>query len=124
MIEGELNQRIILTIIGSKAQNDMRKYSENEMRTHLKYTPDRLEKTLPTEFLVGCQRPTRGNGYPQSLTGEKTVAFSTQLQNLTKKGFIDLNGKEQEVDVIICTTGLDTSYRPRFPLIVNGIDLR
>jgi cation diffusion facilitator CzcD-associated flavoprotein CzcO len=124
MIEGELNKRFSFIINGSKAQSDARKYSENEMKNHLKNRPDLLEKIMPTEFFVGCRRPTPGNGYLQSLAGEKTVAFNAQLQKLTEKGFIDPDGNEQEVDVIICATGFDTSYKPRFPLIVNGVDLR
>src|SRR6185437_15709504 len=104
--------------------SDARKYSENEMKAHLKDRPDLLKKIMPTEFFVGCRRPTPGNGYLQSLAGTKTVAFDTQLQKLTEKGFIDPDGNEQEVDVIICATGFDTSYKPRFPLIVNGVDLR
>jgi cation diffusion facilitator CzcD-associated flavoprotein CzcO len=122
MIEAELNQRFSFIINGSSAQKAAREFSENEMRTQLSDRPDLLEKIMPTDFFVGCRRPTPGNGYLESLTGEKTVAFTEQLQRITEKGFIDPDGNEQEVDVIICATGFDTSYKPRFPLIVNGVD--
>ncbi|KIW94844.1 uncharacterized protein Z519_04822 [Cladophialophora bantiana CBS 173.52] len=121
MIEGELNQRFGFIINGSEAQNAAREYSENEMRTLLKDRPDLLEKIMPTDFFVGCRRPTPGNGYLEALTGEKTTAYASQIQKITEKGFIDPDGQEQEVDVVICATGFDTSYKPRFPLSVNGV---
>ena len=123
MIEDELNQRFSFIINGSQAQKDARAFSENEMRTLLKDQPDLLDKIMPTDFDVGCRRPTPGNGYLEALTGPKTTAYTEQLQKITKKGFIDPDGNEQEVDVIICATGFDTSYSPKYPLFVNGVDM-
>ena len=37
-----------------------------------------------------------------------------------ERGCLSANGKEYPLDVLICATGFDTSYKPRFPLI--GID--
>jgi len=122
MIEGELNQRFSFIVNGSKAQKEARDFSENEMRTLLRDRPDLLEKIMPTDFFVGCRRPTPGNGYLEALTGPKTTPYTSQLQQITEQGFIDPDGNEHEVDVIICATGFDTSYKPRFPLIVNGVD--
>jgi len=42
------------------------------------------------------------------------------MKKITEKGFIDHEGVEHEVDVIICATGFDTSWRPRFPIVANG----
>ena len=80
--------------------------------------------------------------------------FTKQMQCVTEKGFVDHNGVEHEgksssrfsyiqmisnecihphltsvanpdvVDVIICATGFDTSWVPRFPIIANGINLQ
>ncbi|KAK5443483.1 hypothetical protein LTS15_010628 [Exophiala xenobiotica] len=122
MIEGELNQRFSFIINGSGAQKAAREFSESEMTAKLQRRPELLEKIMPDDFYVGCRRPTPGNGYLECLTGDKTVPYTTQLQRLTEKGFIDPEGNEQEVDVIICATGFDTSYKPRFPLIVNGVN--
>ena len=122
-IEDELNQRFSFIINGSQAQKDARVFSENEMRTLLKDRTDLLDKIMPTDFDVGCRRPTPGNGYLEALTGPKTTAYTEQLQKITEKGFIDPDGNEREVDVIICATGFDTSYSPKYPLFVNGIDM-
>lgn len=124
MIEGELNQRFQFIINGSKAQEDARVFSENEMKTLLGDHPDLLENIMPTDFFVGCRRPTPGNGYLEALAGEKVTCFPSQLQRITEKGIIDPDGNEQEVDVIICATGFDTTYKPRYPFLVNGEDMR
>ena len=124
MIESELNQRFRFIINGSRAQTEARDFSENEMKTLLSDHPHLLENIMPTDFFVGCRRPTPGNGYLETLSGSKTTAYTEQLGRITERGFIDPDGNEQEVDVIICATGFDTSYKPRMPFLVNGVDMR
>jgi len=124
MIEGELNQRFKLIINGSQAQRDAADFSVDEMKFKLKDKPELLDKVMPTDFFVGCRRPTPGNGYLETLSGSKTTAYTSQLQKITEKGFIDPDGTEHEVDVIICATGFDTSYKPRLPIIMDGKDMR
>lgn len=46
------------------------------------------------------------------------------LSQITENGFLDPEGVEIEIDVIICATGFDTSWVPRFPIIANGINLQ
>lgn len=120
MIEGELNQRFKFIINGSSAQKEAADFSVNEMKQKLGNKPELVEKIMPTNFFVGCRRPTPGNGYLEALSSSKTTAFTSQLQRITPKGFIDPDGVEQEVDVIICATGFDTSYKPSIPIIVDG----
>lgn len=46
------------------------------------------------------------------------------MREITPTGFIDNAGVEHPLDIIICATGFDTSYVPRFPVLANGKDLR
>lgn len=46
------------------------------------------------------------------------------MTHITENGFLDSDGVEQEVDVIICATGFDTSWVPRFPIVAGGINLQ
>jgi hypothetical protein len=55
--------------------------------------------------------------------GLKTTAYTEQIQRITKNGFIDPDGVEHHVDVIICATGFDTSYSLKYPVYVNGVDM-
>lgn len=76
-----------------------------------------VDKATPKDFNIGCRRPSPGNGYFEALVGEKTTIFTETIGSITPNSFKDLEGNEYEVDVIICTAGFDTSYRPQFPVI-------
>jgi len=48
----------------------------------------------------------------------------TGVERITEKGVVGQDGIERECDTIVCATGFDVSYRPRFPIIgQNGTDL-
>lgn len=53
-----------------------------------------------------------------------TVYQTSGLNRVTKKGIVDPDGNEQEVDVIILATGFNTSWVPRFPIVANGMNLQ
>lgn len=40
-----------------------------------------------------------------------------EIQRVTPKGCVTDNGEDHELDVLICATGFDTTFKPRFPLI-------
>jgi len=51
------------------------------------------------------------------------VHFST-VNEITEDSVIDTDGNEKKVDTIVCATGFDVSFRPRFPIIgQNGVEL-
>lgn len=40
-------------------------------------------------------------------------------------GCIDENGEKHKIDIVICATGFNTSYIPRFPIIgLNDLELK
>lgn len=90
------------------------------MTTKLKNNPHLVDRIVPKTFNVGCRRPTPGNGYLEALVADKTTVFTENIGSITPHGFTDQAGNEYECDVIICATGFDTSYRPRFPVIGLG----
>lgn len=102
-------------------QNPCKQYAYKEMSTKLADKPEIRDAMIPDNFNVACRRPTPGNGYLDALVGDKTTVFTRNIQTITERGVIDsATGQEHEVDVIICATGFDTSYRPRFP--ITGLD--
>lgn len=90
------------------------------MTTKLASNPALIEHMIPKNFNVACRRPTPGNGYLEALTGQKTTVYTEALAAITPRGFRNASGTEVEVDVIICATGFDTSFRPRFPVLGLG----
>ncbi|EGC46868.1 flavin-binding monooxygenase [Histoplasma capsulatum var. duboisii H88] len=120
MIEHELNVRFRFALRNSKESDEANAFSYKEMTTKLGDNEYLKEKIIPKDFNVGCRRPTPGNGYLEALVGEKTTCYTDTIGGITPKGFLTADGTEVEVDVIICATGFDTSFRPRFPII--GLD--
>lgn len=55
---------------------------------------------------------------------ENVNVHFTAVDEITEKGVIGNDGVQREVDTIVCATGFDVTYRPRFPVIgKNGVDL-
>lgn len=79
-----------------------------------------------TELLVLLTRAcSPGNGYLEAIIQDNVTVFHQGgLDKVTEKGFIDPEGNEHEVDVLICATGFNTSWVPRFPIIARGINLQ
>lgn len=90
------------------------------MSTKLAAKPYLKDFIIPENFNVACRRPTPGNGYLEALAGEKTTVFTSSIQAITENGIVDSATGEHAVDVIICATGFDTSFRPQFP--ITGMD--
>ncbi|KAK4935997.1 hypothetical protein LTR10_023044 [Elasticomyces elasticus] len=101
------------------------KFAHTEMRNRLNGQKRLADALIPKTFPVGCKRPTPGNGYLEALLEDNVHVYCEGgLSQVTEKGFLDPEGVEQEVDVIICATGFDTSWVPRFPIIANDVNLQ
>ena len=75
-----------------------------------------IERLIP-DFGVGCRRPTPGNGYLEALCQENVTVITDEIQKISEDGIVLTTGDVLSVDVIICATGFDISFSPRFPLI-------
>ena len=95
------------------------------MARRLSYNKELMSHIIPTNFNVGCRRPTPGAGYLEALASPKTKVYFETVHAITPHGFKPTStSPEEEVDVIICATGFDTSFRPRFPVVgLNGTRL-
>ncbi|GFN20563.1 hypothetical protein AtubIFM55763_005711 [Aspergillus tubingensis] len=124
-VEHELNQRAKLTLRNTAESDEANASSYKSMSDKLAPKPYVKDALIPKTFNVGCRRPTPGTGYLEALASDKTTVFTERIQSITPKGFIDsATGAEHEVDVIICATGFDTSFRPRYPIIgLDGVNL-
>lgn len=94
------------------------------MRTKLGGNPRLVDKIIPKKFNPGCRRPTPAPGYLEALVAPNTTVFTDEIGQITETGFIDHEGKSHDVDVIICATGFDTSWLPRFSFSNGKTDLK
>ncbi|KAI0077436.1 FAD/NAD-binding domain-containing protein [Panus rudis PR-1116 ss-1] len=123
-LESELNSIHLNSLRGSPMQLGAKKAFKESMIQRLAKKPWIADHLIP-EFGVGCRRLTPGPGYLEALC-EDNVEFITQhIKRFTKDGIETIDGDVQNVDVIICATGYDTTFRSPFPIIGrNNTDLR
>ena len=87
------------------------------MRRKLAAKPNIADIIVPKNFAVGCRRPTPGNGYLEALCKTNVEVVSESIVEITPKGIRTADGEEHNVDVIICATGFDVSWKPHYPTI-------
>ena len=60
----------------------------------------------------------------RAIQKENVDVHFTPVEKITEKGVVGGDGIERECDTIVCATGFDVSYRPRFPIVgKNGVEL-
>ena len=84
-----------------------------------------LEERLIPDWSLGCRRLTPGVNYLESLTKPNVEVVYGEINAVTEKGCLCDNGQEYPVDVLICATGFDTTFKPRFPVVNHeGVNLQ
>ncbi|GAA6022327.1 hypothetical protein JCM10207_003286 [Rhodosporidiobolus poonsookiae] len=122
-IEFELNKRWRFVIKDSQDQRDIFKLFTDEMVKALNGRQDLIDVLVP-DFAVGCRRLTPAPGFLKALQEPNVTAVTDRISKIVENGIITTDGTLHECDTIITATGFDISFRPRFPLIANGRDLR
>ncbi|PWY77304.1 monooxygenase [Aspergillus sclerotioniger CBS 115572] len=85
-----------------------------------------MEDRLIPKFAVGCKRVVpSGFKYLKTLKKENVDVVYGGVTSVTPSGCISDDGQEHEGDILICATGFDTSYIPRYPILgPNGRNLQ
>ncbi|TVY21170.1 putative sterigmatocystin biosynthesis monooxygenase [Lachnellula arida] len=115
-IEAGMNRSFGIFHTGSEEQQAIRQYMQNRMGEKL--ANEELEKVLIPEWSVGCRRITPGTDYLEALASDNVKVVFGEITQITAKGVVTTDGRgEYPVDVLICATGFDTTFKPRFPLV-------
>ncbi|KAL7277473.1 hypothetical protein ACG7TL_008394 [Trametes sanguinea] len=97
-------------------------FREN-MEKKLAKKPWILEKLLP-DFPVACRRLTPGPGYLEALVEDNVDFISSPIKRVTEKGIETEDGERQDIDVLFCATGYDTTFQLPFKIIGrNGVEI-
>ncbi|EME39601.1 hypothetical protein DOTSEDRAFT_56930 [Dothistroma septosporum NZE10] len=122
-IEDQINGLWGKFISGTEGQRAGRKFFQERMAEHIK--DKRLLEGFTPNFGVGCRRVTPGDPYMAAIQKENVDVHFTAVKEATEDGVVGEDGVERKVDTIVCATGFDVSYRPRFPLVGRGgVDLK
>ncbi|KAJ3871890.1 FAD/NAD-binding domain-containing protein [Lentinula edodes] len=122
-LESDLNGAHLATLRGNPLQQGAREIFEKIMRQKLSKKPWIAEHLIP-DFSVACRRLTPGPGYLESLCEENVEFVPENIKRITPTGIETVDDKHRDLDVIVCATGFDTSYKLPFTFIGrNGIEL-
>ncbi|KAI1390283.1 uncharacterized protein F4822DRAFT_231430 [Hypoxylon trugodes] len=78
---------------------------------------EKLCKALIPNFPLGCRRITPAPGYLEALRAPNTEAITEGIATVVPEGIQLLSGEIIKLDAIICATGFDNSFAPRFPIV-------
>ncbi|OAL31231.1 hypothetical protein AYO20_08286 [Fonsecaea nubica] len=99
---------------GSIENTKAQEVSVERMRSILQNDEELCSKLIPTwEF--GCRRVTPGEGYLESFLRPNVTLETNPIINITPSG-IQTAAAFYTFDVIVCATGFDVSYIPRYPV--------
>ena len=113
-IENGINGLFPFVFADSPLQAGMRAAMAIQMKEKLNLP--HLEDRLIPGYGVGARRLTPGRGYLEALGAANVEILFGGCERVMEKGIV-ADGREVPVDVLICATGFDTSYKPRFPII-------
>lgn len=78
------------------------------------------DEELAQEFIpkwsVGCRRLTPGEGYLEALQEKNASHTWSPIVKITENGILTKDGKECELDAIVCATGFDVCYVPQWKM--------
>ncbi|KAI3334759.1 hypothetical protein F4824DRAFT_178976 [Ustulina deusta] len=78
---------------------------------------EKLCKALIPTYPLGCRRMTPAPGYLEAVRSPNTVLITERIASIVREGIQLESGEIIKLDAIICATGFDTSFTPRFPLV-------
>ncbi|KAK3336560.1 hypothetical protein B0T19DRAFT_437312 [Cercophora scortea] len=122
-IEVELNKTLSVVDLGSPVHAFAQK-KVTEYMTAMLCGDERLCKALIPTFPLGCRRLTPGHSYLQALTKPNVDVKLGGIRRFVPEGIELESGEILKVDAIVCATGFDTSFRPRFPVIGRSGNLQ
>ncbi|BEJ11649.1 hypothetical protein CspHIS471_0201090 [Cutaneotrichosporon sp. HIS471] len=121
-IESSINCRYQIVTKGTDQAAEAKVANAADMRAKLAAKPEIADLLIP-DFMVGCRRPTPGNGFLEALVADNVDVVSDHIVRIEETGIVTTERLHQ-VDAIVCATGFDVSLKPRFPFIGrNGADL-
>ncbi|KAJ5355635.1 hypothetical protein N7517_010244 [Penicillium concentricum] len=123
--EEQVNARFRTMVNNDGLADQLQQSLVAHMRGALKDDPDLIRAVIPTTFPAGCRRLTPGPGYLESLSATNVRVVTEGIRKVLPGGIELISGEFVELDAIICATGFDVSFCPRFPIVgKNGHNLQ
>lgn len=123
-LEVKLNGMFEVFLRDSPASRQAQENIRAEMLRRIGPGNEDLKQRLIPSWPPGCRRITPGTGYLEALVEDNVTRVHEGIDYIAKDGLFDTNGNLHKVDVIICATGFDVSFKPSFKITgVDGCDM-
>lgn len=119
VIEADGNAVFESNMKGSNMQKMFVEMFSANTKARLSKKPEILAAMSPS-FAVGCRRLTPGPGYLEALVEDNVDFISDNIASINSDGIALENGKQIDVDVLVCATGFNTTAVPPFEIIGKG----
>ncbi|KAK1676414.1 hypothetical protein BDP55DRAFT_550601 [Colletotrichum godetiae] len=118
-IEEQVNSNFFMVLKDSETHRQATQGVTQYMQSALNNDQKLIDILIPS-FPISCRRMTPGVGYLESLTKPNARVISGEIARIVSDGLITDSGEHIAVDAIVCATGFDVSFRPRFPIVGRG----
>ncbi|PGH04287.1 hypothetical protein AJ79_07134 [Helicocarpus griseus UAMH5409] len=108
-------------IEGSDSNNKATDEARSLMLKLLNGDKKLADKIIP-DWSLGCRRLTPGTGYLGAISQSNADLVTEPIETITQTGIKTVDGTEREYDAIVCATGFDVSFIPRWKQL--GLDGR
>ncbi|KAJ4252917.1 hypothetical protein NW762_010823 [Fusarium torreyae] len=115
-VEEVVNGNFPLTLKDTEFAASMQDRAKEYMTLALEGDKKLCDAIIP-DFPLGCRRLTPGTGYLEALKRPNVRVVLDSITKVVPEGFETSTGEIIKVDAIICATGFDVSFSPRFPII-------
>ncbi|KIW11199.1 hypothetical protein PV08_10499 [Exophiala spinifera] len=123
-LEAQFTSQFDLYLTGSKASQEAQRIMQEQMIQRIGPGHEELKKRLIPSWAPGCRRLSPGAGYLEALVRSNVTIVYDEISKIVTNGLVDQNGKLHEVDLIVCATGFDVSFKPSFKVFgVDGADM-
>ncbi|KAL2837073.1 FAD/NAD(P)-binding domain-containing protein [Aspergillus pseudodeflectus] len=115
-VEEVVNGNFPLTLKDTEFALLMQQKAREYMSEALQGDKRLCDATIP-DFPLGCRRLTPGVGYLEALKQPNVRVVLDSITKIVGDGLETTTGELIKADAIICATGFDVSFTPRFPII-------
>ncbi|KIV88653.1 hypothetical protein PV10_08317 [Exophiala mesophila] len=120
-----INDSFKMFVKNSELNKQIFDLAQRQMTAKLKNNPELCEKLIP-KWELGCRRITPGEGYLEAFLRENVGLTQSPITKIDADSVHTTDGQVYKVDVVVCATGFDVSYRPQYPIVgranVNLVD--
>ncbi|OQU97519.1 hypothetical protein CLAIMM_03444 [Cladophialophora immunda] len=111
-----INDGFKMFVKGSELNRQIYDLARGQMSSKLQNDPELCELLIP-KWELGCRRITPGEGYLESFLRDNVELTQSPITRIDADSVVTADGKTYKVDVVVCATGFDVSYRPQYPVV-------